>query len=410
MKRLLKKLLKFTLYTILALFISVNLFVILSGRFYLYKGVANTYLVGEAGPTIYDLDVFPYATIKKGETDKIPLATNYNKYKLSPTERSYLEGLETRAFLVYKGDSLIYEEYWDTHKKNTVSNSFSVAKTVVALLISIAVEEGKIKSLDDPVADYIPEFKSGGREIITIRHLLAMASGLDWEESSKNPLSDNAESYYGDNLYSLVTSQKLVNEPGEMFIYQSGNSQLLGFILEKATGKDLSQYAQEKLWKKLGMEYDAYWNLDKENGDEKAFCCLYSTARDFGRIGLLIHNRGKHKKEQIFPLWFHNEMSSPTGVGTEDGIRNSRYGLHMWTYPDQGGQVNYCRGINGQYIISIPEDDVVIVRVGNKREKNVELDQKRRNDKEYMDEIYEKVGHAACLFEYLKIGRKIGID
>ena len=383
---------------------------ILSGRFYLYKGIANTYLVGEAGPTIYDLDVFPYATIKKGETEKIPIATNYNKYKLSPDERSYLEGLETRAFLVYKGDSLIYEEYWDTHEENTVSNSFSVAKTIVALLISIAVEEGKIKSLDDPVADYIPEFKSGGREIITIRHLLAMASGLDWEESSKNPLSDNAESYYGDHLYSLVTNQKLVTEPGEVFIYQSGNSQLLGFIVEKATGKDLSQYAEEKLWSKLGMQHDAYWNLDKENGDEKAFCCLYSTARDFGRIGQLIHNRGKHKKEQIFPLWFFNEMSSPTGVGTEDGIKNSRYGLHMWTYPDEGGQVNYCRGINGQYIISIPEDDVVIIRVGNKREKNVTLDQKRRSDKEYMDEIYDKVGHAACLFEYLKIGRKIGID
>lgn len=410
MKRLLKKLLKVTLYSLIALIISVNLFVILSGRFYLYKGIANTYLVGETGPTIYDLDVFPYSTINKGKTQELPMTSNYNSYKLSQDERNYLEEVQTRAFLVFKGDSLIFEEYWDTHDESTVSNSFSVAKTIVALLIGIAIEEGKINGLDDPVSEYIPEFKSGGKEVVTIRHLLAMASGLDWEESGKNPLSDNAESYYGDHLYSLVTSQKMERDPGEIFIYQSGNSQLLGYILEKATGKDLSQYAEEKLWSKLGMEHDAFWSLDKKNGDEKAFCCLYSTARDFGRIGLLIHNRGKYNKEQIFPLWFYNEMISPTGVGTKDGIKNSRYGLHIWTYPDEGGQINYCRGIKGQYIISIPEDDIVIVRIGSEREKNIVLDQKRRNDKEYMDEIYDKVGHAACLFEYLKIGRKIGRD
>lgn len=407
MKTLLRKLLKFTLFFLLALFITVNLFVILCGRFYLYKGIANTYLVGETGPTIYDLDVFPYTTIKKGTSDEVLHASLYNNYKLTDEDRAYLEGLETRAFLVYKGDSLIFEEYWDGHEENTVSNSFSVAKTVVALLISIAVEEGKIESLDEPVANYIPEFKSGGREVITIRHLLAMSSGLDWEESGKNPLSDNAESYYGDHLYELVTSQKLVREPGELFLYQSGNSQLLGYVVEKATGMDLSTYAQEKLWSKIGMEHDAFWSLDKEKGDEKAFCCLYSTARDFGRIGQLIHHRGKYNKEEIFPLWFYNEMISPTGLGTEDGIANSRYGLHIWTYPEEVGQVNYCRGIKGQYIISIPEDDIVIIRVGEEREKNIELDRSKKGNIEYMLDNHDKIGHAACLFEYLRIGRKI---
>ena len=119
---------------------------------------------------------------------------------------------------MYKGDSLIYEEYWDQHNKGQVSNSFSVAKTLVALLIGIAVDEGKIKSLDEPVANYIKEFKEGGREKITIRQLLQMSSGLDWEESGKNPLSDNAESYYGTDLYGLVTRQRIITNPGSEFL------------------------------------------------------------------------------------------------------------------------------------------------------------------------------------------------
>lgn len=395
------------MYTLLALFISLNLFVILSGRFYLYKGIANTYLVGESGPTIYDLDVFAYSTLEKGQGEELTLAQNYNKQKLSAADRAFMESMETKAFLVFKGDSLIHEEYWDTHNKTTVSNSFSVAKTVVALLISIAVEEGKITSLDEPVATYIPEFKSGGREIITIRHLLSMSSGLDWEESGKNPLSDNAESYFGSDLYGLVTRQKLITKPGKTFNYQSGNSQLLGFIVEKATGKSVTKYAEEKLWKKIGASHDAYWSLDEEGGDEKAFCCMYATARDYARIGQLILNKGKHKGEQIFPMWFYHEMISPSALNTGDGIKNSRYGLHIWTYMAKSGQVNYCRGIKGQYIITVPGEDLLIVRIGSEREANITIDPARRGDKKYIEGIRNKVGHASCLFHYLKLARKL---
>ncbi len=407
MKRFVRKFLKYTLYTVLALVITLNLFIVLSGRFYLYKGIANTYLVGKSGPTIYDLDVFPHSTLKAGKASTILLAEDYNKKKLTEKERALMDKLETRAFLVFRGDSLVYEEYWDTHTAETVSNSFSVAKTVVSLLVSIAVEEGKIKSLDESVSNYIPEFKSGGREVITIRHLLAMSSGLDWEESGKNPLSDNAESYYGSDLYGLVTRQKLVNDPGEEFIYQSGNSQLLGFIVEKATGKDLTQYAEEKIWKKIGAEHDAYWSLDKEGGAEKAFCCIYAVARDYARIGQLILNKGKYNGEQIFPLWYYHEMISPSALDTEDGIKNSRYGLHIWTYMEKDGQVNYCRGIKGQYVITVPDEDLVIIRLGNKREDNVTIDPERRKDKKYIEEIRDKVGHAACLFDYLEMGRRL---
>ncbi len=408
MKKLIVKVLRYVVFTLIALIITVNLFIVLSGRFYLYKGVANTYLVGKTGPTIYDLDVFAYSTLEAGKkASQMPEHITYNKHILSNEDRAFVEELETRALLVFKGDSLLFEEYWGDHNKETVSNSFSVAKTLVALLISIAVEEGKIKSLDESAANYIPEFKNGGKEVITIRHLLAMSSGLDWEESSKNPFSDNAESYYGSDLYGHVTRQRLEREPGELFKYQSGNSQLLGFIVEKATGMDLSAYAEEKIWKKIGAEHDAFWSLDREGGNEKAFCCMYATARDYARLGQLILNKGKYNGEQIFPLWYYHEMTSPSALDTKDGVKNSRYGLHIWTYMGETGQVNYCRGINGQYIITIPEEDLLIVRLGNKRTPTFELPETKKNDKKYIEENRHKIGHSSGLFQYIALGKKM---
>lgn len=407
MKKLIKKTVKFSLYSIIGLVITVNLFIVLSGRFYIYKGIANTYMVGKMGPGIYDLDVSPYSTIKSpNESSVLTYSSNFNTYKLSKTDRKYIEDLGTTAFLVYKGNTLVYEEYWGEHTEKTVSNSFSVAKTVVAMLVGIAVEDGDIKSLDDPVYHYLKEFKTKGKDKITVRDLLTMSSGLDWTESGKNPLSDNAESYYGEDLKRLVMGQNTISKPGKVFKYQSGNSQLLGFILEKATGKDLSLYAQEKLWNKLGMEHDAYWSLDKENGDEKAFCCLYSVARDYGRIGQLFVNKGKSGTEQIIPDWYFKEMNTLAQLTTEDGIPNYRYGLHTWYYNEENNEVNYCRGVSGQYIISQPKEDLLIIRLGNKRAPDVKMGDHKANPKKISQ---YKVGHPSDLFEYLRIGKAINL-
>lgn len=406
--RLFKKAIRSILYTILALFVIANLYIVLSGRYYIYKGIRYTYLVGQSGPSIYELDVFPYVTVNKA--DKPFYWTNsedFNTYNLSALDLSFMNELDTRAFLVFRGDSIIYEKYFDKHSLNTVSNSFSAAKTVVALLIGIAVDEGKIKSLDEPVGNYIPEFNNQGKEIITIRHLLMMSSGLDWEESSSNPLSENAESYYGTDLYGLCTRQKAVSAPGRMFNYQSGNSQLLGFIVEKATGKTVAEYTQEKIWKKIGTEHDAYWSMDKENGNEKAFCCLYSTARDFGKLGKLILQQGKWGSEQVVPLWYMKEIGVNPNLGTDEGVPNLRYGLHIWTYMGEKKPIYYCRGIKGQYIISIPHENLVIVRLGLKRKDTFVIPEEKKNDKKYRLENQAKVGHPSDLFTILKIGRAI---
>jgi CubicO group peptidase (beta-lactamase class C family) len=361
-------------------------------------------LQGETSPTIYDLEKFDHATVTASK-DAEPWHFGKNTSKgLDQEDLAYAEKWSTSSLLIVKNNQILFEKYWGEHHPSTVSNSFSAAKTVVSLLIGIAVEDGDIKSLDEPVVKYLPDFKGPGKEKITIRHLLMMASGLDWGESGKNPLSENAESYYGSDLWGLVHRQQVIQEPGKIFIYQSGNSQLLGFILEKATGKDLSQYASEKLWKPIHAESDAFWSLDKKNGAEKAFCCLYSTTRDFARIGKLLNNRGKWNTTQVIPSDYFDELVANPKMDTEEGVPNTRYGLHIWTYNSKGHPVYYCRGIKGQYIISIPDEQLIIVRTGNKRAPNVEAAILKHGN---TPENQQKIGHPEDLFKYIEMGRKV---
>ena len=403
MLRILKKGLKITGWFLLIVLVTLNLFVVLSGRFYLYKGVYYTYLQGETSPTIYDKDKFYSSTVKHGEGNMPWKFDEVNETGLDKY-LDYAVKWRSASILVAKGDKILFEKYWGEHHPSTVSNSFSSAKTVVSLLIGCAIEDGKIKSLDDKVMKYLPEFTGHGKEKITIRHLLIMASGLDWVESGSNPLSENAESYYGSDLWGLINRQQVARKPGELFFYQSGNSQILGFILEKATGEDLSAYASRKLWQPIGAESDAYWSLDKKNGDEKSFCCLYSTTRDFARIGVLLAHKGEWNGKQVIPRWYYDEMIKNPKMNTEEGIPNTRYGLHVWTYNYRGHEVVYCRGIKGQYIITVPDLDLVVVRTGHKRAPDIKFPNPEKVSLAEHKQLDAKIGHPSDLFEYLDFG------
>ncbi len=398
---------RFTAYFLLFIFISLNLFVILSGKTYLYKGIANTYLKGKTGPGIYDLNIFPHTTITKSK-NQFEWKKTEKKIQLSAADLSYLEEYKTSSFLVIKDNEIIFEKYWGEHSDTTVSNSFSAAKTLVALLIGIAIDEGKIKSMNDLVGKYLPEFNKDGKETITIRDLMLMSSGLDWQESGKNPLSENAESYYGTDLYRLATHQKRIKTPHQVFNYQSGNSQLLGFIVEKATGKNLSEYMHEKIWSQIGTTHDAYWSLDKENGDEKSFCCFYATTRDFARIGRLINHYGNWNGKQLISQSFMKEMISPaTHLTTKEGMPNYQYGLHIWTYLGGKNPVAYCRGILGQYILAIPAENTIIIRTGSIRAPHFTLSKSQQNNATYYEANKYKIGHPSDVFKYISIAEKM---
>lgn len=400
-----KKTMKTLFFSLLAVLIIVNMFILLSGRTYLYRGVYLTYLQGKTGPTIYDLEHFSKRKVAKGVTKSLWKKSSHYVAKINDSEfDKYNRKMKTKAFLVFQGNDILFEKYYDKHNENTISNSFSVAKTVISLLIGVAIEEGKIKSLDQAVSDFIPEFKREDLSVITIRHLLLMSSGLNWTESGKNPLSHNAEAYYGTQLYELVTRQKRIKEPGKTFIYQSGNTQLLSYVLKSATGKTISDYCSEKLWSQLDMESDAYWNLDHENGDEKAYCCLYATARDFGKLGKLISQKGLWNGKQLLPKWYIEQMTSvPRNMKTEDNINNYQYGLHIWIYQGYSSPVYYCRGILGQYIISIPEENLVIVRLGEKRIESIQLDGKEITPQTKI----KRIGHALDFLKYISFAEEI---
>ena len=406
MKRL-KKILRVIVWFIIGVLLVANAVIILTGRFYIYRGIKETYLKGRTGPTIYDLETFYTKKVNKGngKVFEFPKHPKYNTQKIPNDLREYIEDLDTRALLVVKNDTLIYEEYWGDHDEATLSNSFSIAKTVVAILVGIAIDEGHIASIDDPVHKYIPEFKNGSRDKITIKHLLEMASGLSWSESGKNPFSDNAESYYGTDLDGLILRQRRVTEPGVTFNYQGGNSQLLAMILEKATGNSVSDYAAEKMWSKLGMESDAYWSLDSKGGQEKAFCCLYAQARDFAKIGRMLMNGGKYGDEQIIPRWFYLQMTKQNDLTTEEGLPNYRYGYHIWTYRGNKDEVFYCRGILGQYIITIPSRNLMIIRLGMKRKDDFTIPSHMQKEREYVEAVKYQVGHCLGLFQYITLGK-----
>jgi CubicO group peptidase (beta-lactamase class C family) len=237
----------------------------------------------------------------------------------------------------------------------------------------MALDEGKIKSVDQPVSDFLPEFKEGDNSKLTIKHLLTMSSGINFDEDYVNPLAYPAQSYYGSDLKKLTYGYKLRDEPGKEFIYLSGNTELLSFVLEKATGKTLSEYASEKLWKPLGAKNSAFWSLDHKNGLEKAYCCFNSNATDFARIGELYLDSGKWNGQQLISTQY--VLNSITPADLQSGsAKNDEYGYSWWLIPDyKGHRIFYARGILGQYIICIPDKKMVVVRLGKKR--------KIRNDK-----------------------------
>jgi CubicO group peptidase (beta-lactamase class C family) len=292
--------------------------------------------------------------------------TSYNNIQPDLKLRKELEDLKSLALVVVRNDSMLYEEYWEGYKDSTISGSFSVAKSIVSILTGIALQEGKIHSLDDKVYKYVPSFNKGEQRKVSIRDLLTMTSGTNWNESYINPFSMTTRAYYGNDLAKTATAVSVVDTPGTKWIYKSGDYEILSLVIESATGKTLSDYASEKIWKPLNAEQNALWSLDDDGGIEKAYCCFNATARDFARVGDLYLHNGKWKGTQLVNEKYVKESVKPVMVTDDKGKMVDYYGFGWWLLPDRPG-VFYARGILGQYVIVIPKKNAVVVRLGNKR-------------------------------------------
>lgn len=322
-------------------------------------------------PVIDDMETFHRHTIHHNSTDvwHWPLSANYNHYQLSESDAHYLDSLHTVSFLVIHHDSIVFESYRDGWNDTLTSNIYSATKTIVGLLAGIALDEEKIHSLDDPVSRYIPSYTQGMQADVTLRHLLTMSGGMAWDEAYASLFSVTTHGYYGNDLYDLVTGLDVVDQPGIQYSYRSGETQLLAFVIEAATRQTLSEYAEEKLWKPMQAERDAYWLLDKKDGDEKAFCCFHTTARDVARFARLLLHRGNWHGRQLISEAYMDELMRPASYLKDQWGKDtlSYYGFQTWIMDYHGMRCPYLRGMLGQYIIAIPEMNAIVVRLGRKR-------------------------------------------
>jgi len=272
----------------------------------------------------------------------------------------YLKKTKTVAFLIIRRDTVLFEHYYSGYNKESVVPSFSMAKSFTSALIGCAISDGLIKSVDEPAINYLPEWKGRNLDGVTIRHILQMTSGIRFNESYVNPFGHAAKFYYGRNLRKYVAKMKPETAPGTKWEYRSGNTQVLGLILERALKeKTVTEYLQEKIWNPIGMERDASWSIDKKNnGMEKTFCCLNATAHDYAKFGRLYLNKGNWNGKQVLPEnWVAQSVNPDKSAGGKPW-----YQFQFWMARSSGDYI--AEGILGQFIFVSPANQTIIVRLG----------------------------------------------
>ena len=345
-----------------ALVVGVLLFLYWPGHQYMRQALIHWY------PKIDQYPIFENRTVRAATPQPWAVSSRYGTLKLSENRLADFEKYETVAFVVIHKDSLLFEQYWEGYGPQSHSNSFSMAKSIVSLLIGVAIDEGLIMSVKQPVNDFIPEFGAYNGKELTVEDLLTMSAGVEWDEGYSGLFSLTTEAYYGKDIVAQTRRIRQNAEPGVEFYYQSGVTQILALILETVTGKSLSDYASEKLWTPIGAEQDALWSLDHKDGFEKAYCCFNSNARDFARLGQLILNKGAWNGEQLVSADYITQATTPaTWLTDKRGEPNREYGYQFWVLEYEGMTIPYFRGILGQGIFVIPDKDAVIVRLGHKR-------------------------------------------
>ncbi|MFD2916956.1 serine hydrolase domain-containing protein [Psychroserpens luteus] len=354
--KFLKKILKWTLITIAALVLFMYVF----DYGYILRGVRVVYFTGHKTAFIDDFSYFENDTIKKGNhTDAWSNHKDYNTVSTTAALEKSNQDWGTIAYVIIKNDSIWFEKYYEGFDENSKTNSFSMAKSYVSGLLGKAIMDGYIKSLDQPVSDFYPEYSYAKT---TVGDLASMASGLDWVEHYTSPFSVTARANYDDDLAETILNQKVVKTPGVEYEYLSGSTQLLGMVIEKATGKKLSNYLSESFWKPLGSSDDALWQLDDEDHRlAKAFCCIGSNAKDFARFGKLYKDHGKWNGKQVLDSAFVAKSVIPRFPASPE------YGYGFWLNNYMGKDFFMMRGHLGQYVIVQPEDNVIIVRLGHRK-------------------------------------------
>ena len=333
---------------------------------------------------VFDYQKFPERPLKNGSstfyfTEALDEAKVRAVFETNPTIDhldTFLANNHTQAFIVIQNDRILYEKYFNGIKRDSIVTSFSMAKSFTSALIGIAIQEGYIQSVNDPITNYLPELRDRDPDFgkITIRDLLMMSSGIKYAEF---PFlnGDDAKTYYYPDLRRLALAQtRIVDPPGKQFLYNNYHPLLLGLILERATGIPVANYLQEKIWKPLEMEFPGSWSLDHEGGFEKMESGINARAIDFAKFGRLFLNKGNWEGVQEIPAaWVAESTQEDRSINrvtyypdNEFFMAMNGYYKYMW-WGMRRGEKDYdfmARGDHGQYIYVSPYKNLIIVRIG----------------------------------------------
>ena len=289
---------------------------------------------------------------------------------------SYATQTNSLALLVWHQDALVLERYWSGQDAGSRTDSGGIHATILALLYGVAIDDGLIRSLDEPVASYLPEWRHDARGKIRIRELLAMASGLELSAVSMNPWNRALRLFLSGDVTTLALGTALNTIPGTQFEYLNVDAEILGIALQRASGRRYARYLSERLWSRLGTGAAAIW-LDHDAGMAHTFCCLQASARDWLAIGRLILDSGRVGSEQVVSAAFIAEMLKPSAA-------NPNFGLEIWLGDAPGGVRRYNSASElrarqsepflapdvalldggGLRVYIVPSQQLVIVRVG----------------------------------------------
>ena len=347
------------IFLIIALVI-VGLYV--SGNGYIINAFRKTMLKGYSTAYIDDYADFDNAVVRAGTPQPWVLHEKYNQLQLTDTLRKELDDFQTIGFAIIQDGKLLYEEYWDNYSDSSLTNAFSMAKSITTMLLGKAIEQDYIKGLDQRITDFIPEFLQDSLACLaTVGDLSSMRSGFDWKEDYYTPLNMTTEAYYGEHIERQLLKRHFSHPPGGHFQYLSANTELLAIVLKRAMGKNLAQYLSEEFWQPMGMENDALWSLS--GGLEKTFCCIYSNARDYAKLGQSLLQKGNWKGVQLLDSAFVERMITPCyDAFLPDEPK--KYGYSIWIDEDYHPPFYGMIGHLGQRILVVPDERLVIVRLG----------------------------------------------
>ncbi|HIF20007.1 MAG TPA: class C beta-lactamase-related serine hydrolase [Gammaproteobacteria bacterium] len=345
---------------------------------YLY--IQNPVVVSRLGGVIMGNNPGIPEVVKANNTFPVKVATSKSISTQSiESAIQFAEKTDSHALLIFHKNELQLEHYFPEYSKESITSTASMHKSVLAILIGIAIEQGYIESIDQPASDFLSEWSADKRNQITIRQMLQQSSGIDFPEFSFHPLGEWNEMVVGDDVMKITINQLYEKDPDTEFAYNGINPQNLGLILQRATGQRYSNYLSENFWQYLA-EKDSYVILDsEENKMPRMFCCLDAIAKDWLRVGILILNKGILDEKRIVSESWIEQMTTPSKL-------NPNYGFLTWlgiehqeqriyntkstatafhSEPFIDNDIIYFDGFGGQRVYIIPSKEIVIVRTGD---------------------------------------------